>query len=139
MGTGQYRKVWRPHSQHADRSPTAQASCWCVQSVLTASRPWSQLRLGHLTPATPSAGQGFGSDLAILGANPNMSDVRSVHRAPWWAAEGGPIGYGWGRTLPVCKPVHPFSSANHLSPQDKEMVSKNCESSQVQPYASFQG
>ena len=28
-----------------------------------------QLRPSHLTPATPSAGQGFGSDLAILGAN----------------------------------------------------------------------
>ena len=25
---------------------------------------------GDLTPATPSAGRGFGSDLAILGANP---------------------------------------------------------------------
>ena len=30
-----------------------------------------QLRQSHLlTPATPSAGRGFGSDLAILGANP---------------------------------------------------------------------
>ena len=29
-----------------------------------------QLRLSHLTLATPSAGRGFGSDLAILGANP---------------------------------------------------------------------
>ena len=30
-----------------------------------------QLRLSHLTPATPSAGRGFGSDLANLGANPS--------------------------------------------------------------------
>ena len=29
-----------------------------------------QLRLSHLTPATPSAAWGFGSDLTILGANP---------------------------------------------------------------------
>ena len=29
-----------------------------------------QLRLSHLTPPAPSAGQGFGSDLAILGATP---------------------------------------------------------------------
>ena len=29
-----------------------------------------QLRLSHLTPATPSAGRGFGLDLSILGANP---------------------------------------------------------------------
>ena len=41
-----------------------------------------QLRLSHLTPAAPSAGQGLGSDLAILGANPGVSDVRSFHRAP---------------------------------------------------------
>ena len=42
-----------------------------VRAFLVADvREGGQLRLSHLTPATPSAGRGVGSDLAILGANP---------------------------------------------------------------------
>ena len=52
-----------------------------------------QLRLSHLTPATPSAGLRFGSDHEILGVQtPGVIDVRSVHRAPWWVVEEGPLG-----------------------------------------------
>ena len=42
--------------------------------------------------AAPSAGRGFGSNLAILGAQtPGASDVRSVHRP----RDRGPTGYWW--------------------------------------------
>ena len=48
-----------------------------------------QLRLSHLTPATPSAGLGFGSDLATLGANP-MREWCLERPGAHWVWEGLP-------------------------------------------------
>ena len=50
-------------------------------------------------PATPSAGRGFGSDLAILGANPwRESEVRSVDNPH--EGEADPLAYGRGPSNP---------------------------------------
>ena len=54
-----------------------------------------QLWLNHHTLATPSAGRGFGSDLAILGANPRREWCRPERpQSHAGAAEGGPLGMG---------------------------------------------
>ena len=59
-----------------------------------------QRRLGHLTLLRRRPA---GVSVRISRSwvqTPGVSDVQSVHRAPWWAAEGGPLGLGGG--LPNC-------------------------------------
>ena len=64
---------------HRDRCRRATEELETAEEVLnnnlgcqtgTTTRRSTSEKLSHLTPATPSAGRGFGSDLTILGANP---------------------------------------------------------------------
>ena len=55
-----------------------------------------QLRLSHLTPAAPSAGRGFGLDLAILSAIPRREWCPERPQSPAVSSRGCPVGYGRG-------------------------------------------
>ena len=51
-----------------------------------------QLRLSHLTPATPSTGRGLGSDLAILGATSRREWCVERPQSPAVGSRGGSHG-----------------------------------------------